>query len=77
MNTQPWSRFDGFTKSERHMFHHALRVLLTHPIRMLEDEEILAKALADELWDQHAREVKESRRELYGEDESPARSRSH
>jgi hypothetical protein len=51
------SRYDALTKKEQMMIHHALRVLLTHPRRMLEEDEQLATKLADEIWDEHANEV--------------------
>jgi hypothetical protein len=50
-------RWGELTKKERMVIHHALRVLLTHPLRLPDDEERLVKRLADELWEQHAEEV--------------------
>lgn len=47
------SRWDRFTEQERHMLHHALRVLATHPIPSSPGDAELRDRLANELWDLH------------------------
>jgi hypothetical protein len=50
-------RWDAFSHNETMNIHHALRMLLTHPIQLPQDDQDEIKRLADEIWDRHARLV--------------------
>ena len=50
-------RWGTLTDEEKQMIHHALRMLLTHPMRLPEDDEATATRLADEIWDEHCEMV--------------------
>lgn len=51
-------RWSGFSEREKQDIHHALRMLLKHPM-LGSDERGPIKKMADEIWDAHAARVAE------------------
>ena len=48
------TRWEDFSHEERHDIHHALRMLLKHPLTPRGEEAERIQRMADEIWNTHA-----------------------